>query len=199
MRLGNREPFIATSGLDQGLVGNFDRQQLGVCNCPLVMGDELWFYYSGAKGRTPPYKMWPDGTVRNQQNLTPEENADFDDGWIATCLARLRLDGFVSLTADDKAGQLITKPFVATGDRLLLNVDVHDGGEVRVEVVGKDGKPIRGFDLSSSVRLRDDDVDQSVEWRDEADWRQLVGKTVSLRIQLRRADLYAFWTKSTPH
>lgn len=199
VRLGNREPFIATSGLDQGLVGNFDRQQLGVCNRPLVMGDELWFYYSGAKGRTPPYKMWPDGTVRNQQNLTPEENADFDDGWIATCLARLRLDGFVSLTADDKAGQLITKPFVATGDRLLLNVDVHDGGEVRVEVVGKDGKPIRGFDLSSSVRLRDDDVDQSVEWRDKADWRQLVGKTVSLRIQLRRADLYAFWTKSTPH
>ena len=110
----------------------------------------------------------------------------------------LRRDGFVSLTAGAEVGQLITKPFTATGDELRLNANVHNGGEVRVEVVGKDDEPIRGFDLSSSVRLRDDDVDQSVEWQGEADWRQLAGKTVSLRIQLRRADLYAFWTKITP-
>ena len=33
--------------------------------------------------------------------FTPEEQADFDDGWIAICLATLRLDGFVSLDAGD--------------------------------------------------------------------------------------------------
>jgi hypothetical protein len=155
------------------------------------MKDELWFYYTGAKGRTLPYKLWPDGTIRNGAKLTPDEKADFDDGWIAICLATLRLDGFVSLTAGRNPGQVITKPFVATDDQLLLNVDVHDGGQVRIEVLGKDGKPIPGFALSDSVPLRGKGVDQVVRWRD-AKWPQLAGTTVSLHIQLRNADLYSF-------
>ena len=189
-RLGDRQPFIETSGLDKGLAGNFDRLQLGVLNRPVVMNDELWFYYAGAKGRTLPYKLWSDGTVRNGAKLTPDERADFEDGWIAICLATLRLDGFVSLTAGKNPGQVITKPFVATDDQLLLNVDVHDGGEVRVEVLGEDGKPIPGFALSDSVPLRKS-VAQVVRWRG-ANWARLAGKTITLRIKLRNADLYSF-------
>ena len=197
-RLGERKPFIETSRLDEGLVGNYDRQQIGVFNRPVIKRGEIWFYYNGAKGRTPPYKLWPDGRIRNQKALTPAEKADFDDGWIAVCLAVLRRDGFVSLTAGDEAGQLITKPSVATGSQLLLNVNVHESGEARVEVLGEDKKAIRGFELSSSVPLRGEDVNQVVQWRDKADWARLAGKTVSLRIQLRNADLYALWTEEEP-
>lgn len=174
-RLGDRQPFIGPSPVGPDV---FDRTQLLPPSAPVERGDELWFYYTGIKYRA------------------SHENADEKIG--AVCLAVLRRDGFVSLTAGEKVGQLITKPVTATGDQLLLNVDVRDGGEVRVEVVGKDDKPIRGFDLSSSVRLRDGGVDQVVEWQDEADWAKLAGKPVSLRIQLRRADVYAFWTKSNP-
>jgi len=194
VRLGNREPFIETSGLDKGLVGNFDRQQIGVLNRPLVMKDELWFYYSGFKSRTPPYKIWPNGQVRDQAKLKPAEQADFDDGWAAICLATLRLDGFVSLTAGDEGGQVITKPFVATGNRLLLNVDVHQAGMIRVEVLDETKKPIRGFELNSSIPLVGREVEQAVGWQNEADWGQLTGKKVCLRIQLRNAELYALWT-----
>jgi len=197
-RLGRRKPFIETSRLDAGLVGNYDRQQIGVFNRPVIKGDEIWFYYNGAKGRTPPYKLWPDGRIRNQKALTPAEKADFDDGWIAVCLAVLRRDGFVSLTAGDEAGRLVTRPFVATGSQLLLNVNVHESGEARVEVLGEGKKAIRGFELSSSVPLRGEDVNQVVQWRDKADWARLAGKTVSLRIQLRNADLYALWTEEEP-
>ena len=193
-RLGDREPFIRTSGLDKGLAGTFDRQQLGVLNRPVAMKDELWFYYTGAKGRSLPYKLWPDGTVRNEAKLTPDEKADFEDGWIAICLATLRLDGFVSLTAGDKAGQLISKPFVATGDRLLLNVDVSNKGEATVEVMDEDEQPIDGFELSNSVPLRGRSIEQAVHWTTRSNWSQLVGKKVRLRIRLRNADLYAFWT-----
>jgi hypothetical protein len=190
-RLGDREPFIETSRLDKGLAGNFDRQQLGVLNRPVIMKDELWFYYTGAKGRSLPYKLWPDGTVRNEAKLTPDEKADFDDGWIAICLATLRLDGFVSLTAGRNPGQVITKPFVAANDQLVLNVDVHDGGEARVEVLGDDGEPMPGFTLSDSVPLRGAGVAQVVRWRD-ANWARLNEKTIAIRIQLRSADLYSF-------
>ena len=194
IRLGDREPFIETSGLDKGLVGNFDRQQLGVFNRPIVKKDELWFYYNGAKSRTPPYLLWPNGKPRNGADLTPEEKADFEDGWIAICLATLRLDGFVSLTAGDKVGQVTTKPFAATGDRLLLNVDVSDDGEATVEVLDEGMQTIRGFELISSAPLRGRAIEQTVGWTTKADWRQLAGKKVRLRIQLRNADLYAFWT-----
>jgi len=194
-RLGNREPFIETSGLDQGLVGNFDRQQIGVLNRPIVKEDELWFYYTGAKSRTPPYLFWPNGKPRNGAKLTPEEKADFEDGWIAICLATLRLDGFVSLTAGEQSGQLITKPFAATGNRLVLNLDANDVGEAAVEVLGEDGKPVPGFELSSSVPLRGSAIEQSIDWTTKAEWSRLSGRKVRLRIRLRNADLYAFWMK----
>ena len=192
-RLGDRQPFIETSGLDKGLAGNFDRLQLGVLNRPVVMKDELWFYYTGAKGRSLPYKLWPDGTVRNEAKLTPAEKADFEDGWIAICLATLRLDGFVSLTAGRNPGQVITKPFVATGDRLLLNVDVSDDGEAAVEVLDEDMQTIDGFELSSSVPLRGRSIEQTVAWTTKSNWSQLAGRKVRLRIRLRNADLYAIW------
>lgn len=194
IRLGDRQPFIETSGLDKGLVGNFDRQQLGVLNRPIVKKDELWFYYNGAKSRTPPYLLWPDGKPRNAADLTPEEKADFEDGWIAICLATLRLDGFVSLMAADEVGQVITKPFNATGNRLLLNVDVHEGGVVAVEVLDESEETIRGFELGNSKPLRGQSVEQTVGWSGEAKWSQLSGRKVRLRIQLRTADLYALWT-----
>ena len=180
--------------MDKGLAGNFDRQQIGVLNRPVVKQDELWFYYTGAKSRTPPYLLWPDGKPRNGADLTLEEKADFEDGWIAICLATLRLDGFVSLTAGDETGQVTTKPFVATGERLLLNVDVHNGGEATVEVLDEDMQPIRGFELNSSIPLRGRSIEQTVSWTTRADWSQLAGKKVRLRIRLRNADLYAFWT-----
>ncbi|MEO2015469.1 MAG: hypothetical protein ABGZ53_13965 [Fuerstiella sp.] len=194
-RLGDREPFIETSSLDTGLAGNFDRQQLGVLNRPIVKKDELWFYYNGAKSRTPPYLLWPNGKSRNGEDLTPEEKADFDDGWIAVCLATLRLDGFVSLIAGEKPGHVITKPFIATGDQLLLNADVHEGGEAAVEVLDADEKMIDGFELSNSTPLRGQSVEQTVGWSGESKWSQLSGRKVRLRIQLRNADLYAFWTE----
>ena len=194
IRLGDRKPFIETSALNKGLAGNFDRQQIGVLNRPIVKQDELWFYYTGAKSRTPPYLLWPNGKLRNGADLTPEEKADFEDGWIAICLATLRLDGFVSLTAGDKAGQVTTKPFVATGDRLLLNVDVSDDGEATVEVLDEDKQTIRGFELSSSIPLRGRSIEQTIGWTTKTDWSQLSGRKVRLRIRLHNADLYAFWT-----
>ena len=194
-RLGNREPFLETSPLSKGLVGNFDRQQMGVFNRPLVMGDELWFYYSGAKGRTPPYKMWPDGTLRNQTNLTLEEKADFDDGWIAVCLAKLRLDGFVSLTAGKSPGELVTRSFTAAGEGLFLNVDIKPGGIVKVEVLDEEGQSINGFSMDKSVSLTGNNVRQKVVWQGGAKWDKLDGKKLRLRISLREADLYAFWSE----
>ena len=160
------------------------------------MGDELWFYYGGMKGRTLPYKMWNDGTVRDQKELTPLEKADFEDGWSAICLAVLRLDGFVSLDAGEEGGEVVTRPFEAAGDDLLLNVDVRKGGGAKVEILDKDDKSLYGFELDDCVELTGSKVRQKVTWQTGSYWGLLKGQTIKLRIRLKNASLYAFWTEA---
>lgn len=143
-------------------------------NPPIERDDRLLIYYGGKTG-----------TVSIENGYKPFQ---------AMCLATLRKDGFVSLNARDEVGQLVTKPFVATGEQLLLNVDVHDGGEARIEVLDEVKKAIRGFELSNSTPLRGQSVEQTVGWSGETKWSQLNGRKVRLRIQLGNADLYATWT-----
>jgi len=198
-RLGDRQPFLEPSPLTKGLVGNYDRLQLAAYNGIIQHGDQVRFYYGGMKRRVPQHTRWPDGSPRDPSTLSDSERADWlEDTHSAMYLAVLRRDGFVSLDAGDKAGQVITKPFIATGDRLLLNVDVHESGETRVEVLDEEKSPVRGFELSRSIPLRGQSIEQPVGWRDAARWGQLAGKQVRLRIQLRNADLYALWTGKEP-
>ena len=171
IRLGDRQPFIGPSPVGPGV---FDRTQLLPPSAPVERGNELWFYYTGIKYRASP------------------ENADEKVG--AVCLAVLRRDGFVSMTAGKKAGQLITKSFIATGTRLLLNVDLTDGGKATIEVLDETKQVIPGFERSGSVPLRGRSIEQTVRWTTKSNWSQLSGRRVRLRIGLRNADLYAFWT-----
>ncbi len=170
-RLGDRQPFIGPSPVGPGV---FDRTQLLPPSAPVERGNELWFYYTGIKYRAKP------------------KNADEKAG--AVCLAVLRRDGFVSMTAGKKAGQLITKPFIATGKRLLLNVDVNEGGEATIEVLDEKEQVVHGFERSGSVPLRGRSIEQTVRWTTRSNWSQLAGSKVRLRIRLRNADLYALWT-----
>ena len=112
----------------------------------------------------------------------------------ALCLATLRKDGFVSLNAGRQAGELVMKPFVATGDRLLLNVDVSGRGEARVEVLDERLQAIEGCSLSDCIPLRGRSSEQTVTWNDRMDWSQLAGRKVHLRIRLCSADLYSVST-----
>jgi hypothetical protein len=195
-RLGNRQPFLEPSPLTKGLVGNYDRLQLAAYNGIIEHEDEVRFYYGGLKRRVPQHSRWPDGSPRDPSTLSDSERSDWlEDTHSAMCLAVLRQDGFISLTAGDKAGQVTTKPFVATGDRLLLNVDVSDDGEATVEVLDEDMQTIDGFELTNSTPLRGRAIEQAVRWTTKANWRQLAGRKVRLRIRLRNADLYAFWTE----
>ena len=145
-------------------------------NPPIQRNGKLLIYYGGKTG-----------TVPIEKDYEPFQ---------AMCLATLRADGFVSLTAGEEAGQLITKPFVVTGNRLLLNVAVHDAGEARVELLDEQQQTIPGFGLSNSIPIQGQSIEQTVSWRGDAKWGQLTDKRVRLRIKLRNADLYAIWTAS---
>lgn len=189
---GDRAAFIPASRIDGGLLGVFDRQQMCAPGRPLEMGDELWFYYTGFKTRVPPYTRNADGSRRDPATLTPQENADLEDGCSAICLAVLRRDGFVSLDAPPEGGFVLTRPLRADGARLFLNVNAAGGGSARVEVLDEEGTAMDGFSSGDAALLTTNGVRVEARWRSGARWGQLHGRTIRLKIHLADASLYAF-------
>ncbi|MCA9017731.1 MAG: hypothetical protein KDA77_20575, partial [Planctomycetaceae bacterium] len=104
----------------------------------------------------------------------------------------LRLDGFTSVHASMKGGELITQPFIFEGSKLSVNFATSAAGSMRLEIQTADGMPIQGFMLKESADLFGDTVDRTVTWNQTADVSSLHGKPVRLRIQLKDADLYSF-------
>ncbi|MDP6060698.1 MAG: hypothetical protein QGH33_17465, partial [Pirellulaceae bacterium] len=104
----------------------------------------------------------------------------------------MRVDGFVSASADLKGGRLQTKPLVFAGTQLELNFSTSAAGSVRVEVQDTDGKPINGFSAANCPQLFGDSIARRVKWNSDADLSSLAGTPVRLLFELHDADLYSF-------
>ncbi|MGE0378132.1 MAG: hypothetical protein AB7I48_28340 [Planctomycetaceae bacterium] len=141
---------------------------------PIRVGDELYFYFRGAGRRHGPY-FGDDNT----------------DAKISVGLAKLRVDGFVSLDASFDGGELITTPWATEGGTLLLNAKC-DYGEIRVELLGEDDEPLPGFALEDCVPVRADGVNLPVRWKDRSDLTGAAGMTARIHIQLKNARLYSY-------
>jgi hypothetical protein len=104
----------------------------------------------------------------------------------------LRLDGFVSVNAPLKGGELLTKPLTFTGAKLLLNFSTSAAGSVRVELQDSDGHALPGYSLDDCEDTFGDALDRPVVWKGGQDVSALAGKAVRLRFVLKDADLFAF-------
>lgn len=162
-RLGDRKPFIGPSPAASGA---YDLTQILPPSCPLVRGDELWFYYTGIRYRVVP------------------QNADSKMG--AICLAVLRRDGFISLDADESPGVLVGRPLEVTGETLAVNVDAA-GGTLEVEVLDDKGNV-----LAVSAPIVGDVPHGRVRWK-KGDLAGLKQRKVRLRFTLLKASFYSFW------
>ncbi len=104
----------------------------------------------------------------------------------------LRLDGFVSVNAPWKGGEMLTKPLQFEGDQLELNFATSAAGSIRVEIQGSDGEPISGFALEDCSEVFGDAIDRTVTWKSGSDTSSLTGTPVRLRFKLQDADLYSY-------
>lgn len=104
----------------------------------------------------------------------------------------LRLDGFTSVHASMKGGELITQTLIFKGTKFSANFATSAAGSMRVEIQTADGQPIKGFSLAECADLFGDTVDRTVTWNQKADVSSLQDKPVRLRIHLKDADLYSF-------
>src|SRR5262249_11856815 len=103
-------------------------------------------------------------------------------------LALLRRDGFTSLHAE-APGTILTRPLTFQGRHLFVNV----AGELKVEALDEQGKPIAPFTAANCESLEIDSTRGAVRWKGAADLSSLAGKPVRFRFHLAKGDLYAFW------
>ena len=114
-------------------------------------------------------------------------------GMPTACVRRysLRLDGFVSLRAPYDGGQMVTRPLVFSGKKLVVNYATSAAGSLRVEIQDVDGNPMEGYRLEDSRTLIGNRIEWTVSWAGGEDVSQLAGTPVRLRFVLKDADLYS--------
>jgi len=107
---------------------------------------------------------------------------------------RQRLDGFVSLDANDTSGSFVTKPITFEGSTLTINAEVQTDGRMTAALLDQQGNVIRGFDHNDCAPIRGSSTQQSVIWRGRS-VKELAGKPVRLQITMQRAKFYAMQFK----
>ena len=105
----------------------------------------------------------------------------------------LRADGFVSASASQAGGELVTKPICFDGGNLTLNFETSGAGSVQVEIQNADGQPIEGRALADCPPIFGDRLAKVVRWKQRGgDVRELAGQSIRLRFVLKDADVYSF-------
>jgi hypothetical protein len=104
----------------------------------------------------------------------------------------LRRDGFASLDADDGGGTLTTRPVTFQGKHLFVNVDCPEG-DLRVEVLDRDGNVVAPFSAAQCNPVAADSTLFQVTWEGGSDLASLAGQPVRFRFALTNGRLYAFW------
>lgn len=170
-RVGDHDHFIPISPMSPGAV---DTGQIMASSHPIRRGEELWFYYSGIDVRYRP----------NQVRVI--------DGYhSAIHLAKLRIDGFVSLHAGSEEGFVETRPLLLEAKSLWVNTVAP--GALAAEITAPDGRTVLpGWDRANCIGVNGDHTRAEIRWRGH-DLAELAGQRVRIRFQLRDADLYSFW------
>ena len=103
----------------------------------------------------------------------------------------LRLDGFSSVRAPYLGGEMLTRPLIFSGNRLVINYATSAAGSLRVEIQDMGGRPLPGFSLSECREIIGDEIERPVTWEGRQDLGELSGKPVRLRFVMKDADLYS--------
>ena len=103
----------------------------------------------------------------------------------------LRTDGFVSIHAPLDGGEILTKPILFTGSKLVLNFATSAAGRIRVEVQDENGQPILGFALADAKPLIGDAIERAAAWTGGNNIGAVAGRPVKLRFEMSDADLFS--------
>lgn len=165
----DRTPFLASTRKKDDWDRSYLHSGVGLCT---VVGDRLYFYYSGWSAQG------------------PNGPATYAGG--ANGVAFLRRDGFASMDAGKEEGVLTTRPVTFKGKHMFVNLNAPKG-ELRVEVLNEKGDVIAPFSAQNCVVAKSDKTKLPVTWTGAKDLSKLSGQKVRFRFSLKQGELYSFW------
>ncbi len=146
----------------------------------IYRGDEIWVYYTAAP--------FTHGDYATTENLALG----------SVMRGVMRLDGFVSADAGPEGGEFTTPEISFSGRHLDLNVDVADGGYLKVELLHPNGALIDGFSMLDCDPIVGDHIAGRVSWNGQSNLSSIMGETIIMRFQMADAKLYAFQFTTAP-
>lgn len=174
-RLSDRSPFLAMGGL-----GEWDRGVISpAVSDPIVIGEELRFYYSG----------------RNQLHSTRWKFADepkllpaLPSHRGALGFATIKRDRFVAMEGDYRPGILRTKPFIHDGDTLHVNAAIKFGA-LTVSLLDDQGNSLQKVTITGK-----DEVALPISELTKLAARK--GQPIRLEFAVQNGRLFSFWVQS---
>ena len=191
--LNKRQPFLAPGG-----EGAWDAHMVTIPSRPIEVGDELYVYHGGSSNH---HDWWMTGA---REGVKVREATDLSAVNYALGLAKLRLDGFVSLTAGPvRPGILVTRPLLSDGTRLVANASCGTGGSIAAEIVDIRDEVLPGFSRTECDLFRGDAVRHAFSWQGKteipvgpaqrAEYPQPeVERFRKIRFYMENAELYTF-------
>lgn len=160
----DRKPFVPL-----GKPGSWDCEMVATARNPIIVGDNLYFYYGGYS------------TVH-----------DTLDAVCGGGLAVLRLDGFCSMRAGKSEGSLISRRELTRQPKVTINAVTKANGYVVAEIVDRHNNVIPGFSRKDCVPFTGDSVRHEMTWKKNAFPAELVDADKKYRFFLKDADLYSY-------
>jgi hypothetical protein len=165
-------PFI---GLDP-YKSNFDSGCIWSSETPVVLDDEIRFYYGGYSG------LW-------------SYNGDLLRKPSGVGLATIPRDRFAGVKPIEIVGHVTTHPIDLSGVKsMTINADA-TGGPVRVEILSADGFRVPGFTKDDAAPITGDSLRHDVSWKSGKTLADLAAGKYMLRVHLERAELFAITLK----
>ena len=165
VRVPPRERFIP-----RGPAGDFDSGTIFVGSQPVIVGDEMRFYYGAFDG--------------DHERLYPSIDMAIGVGSVPVD----RLYGVVHSTPE-APGFLLTRPLLFNGEKLEVNAMV--GSQLRVAVLDWGGQAMPGFGFEDCQPIVGDSLRHSVSWRGQG-LPHRGSNPLRLKFKLERATLYTF-------
>ena len=174
IREADRTPFIESSPFgrwDSGMAGSIPS------GCPVKIGNKLIFYYMGSN-------MTHSYVMKNRQRV---EARGIGAGYI-------KQGRFIAYNSSKVKGELLTRPFVLTGSKIVLNAKVPKG-KIKVGIKHADGRQIRAYSKKNCIAVTGDDLELALNWKGQNDLASLKGKKIRLLIEINNGSIYGFKIK----
>jgi len=157
-----------------GAPGGWDAGMVLLAESPVVVGDELRFYYGGF--------------------ALPHDTKQENVGAIGLALAeRDRWLGMNLRTRE--AGTILTRPFAPRGGRLTVNAGIH--GRLAAELRTDNNKPVAGFALADCDPVTETGFARELRWKGRS-LGECPEKEVRVLFRPEEAELFTFALNPAP-